>query len=96
MLGAAALGSDAGTLSQLVGSVVQQGFLMKYSREQELDADRVGLAIMRRAGYDPEAAVAMFRKLAAGEGAGGPAFFDSHPTTGRRIEQLQELIARHP
>ena len=96
VLGSVALGGDAGTLSQLAGSVVQQGFLMKYSREQELEADRVGLGIMKRAGYNPEAAVEMFRKLAAGEGKGGPAFFSSHPTTGRRIEQLQGLIARQP
>lgn len=93
-LGAAALGADAGTVSQLVGSVLQQGFLLKYSRDQELQADRVGVRYLRQAGYDPNAAIAMFRKLQQASGDGPPVFLSSHPSTGDRIEQLREVIAR--
>jgi predicted Zn-dependent protease len=56
-----------------------------------------GLAYLRAAGYDPQAAVAMFRKLgAAREGVDGglARLFASHPGTGERIDQLQDIIAR--
>jgi predicted Zn-dependent protease len=93
-LAGAALGENSGAVTQLASSVLQQGFLLKYSRDQELEADRVGLRYLTRAGYDPQAAVAIFRKLAADGGQGAPAFLSSHPTTDRRIEQLQQIIAR--
>jgi predicted Zn-dependent protease len=96
-LAAAALGQNPGLVAGLAGSVLQQGLLMKYSREQELQADRRGLAYLRAAGYDPQAAVAMFRKLGAARegGDGGLArFFASHPGTEERIDQLQDIIAR--
>ena len=87
-----ALGQDPGQLSALVASALQQGFLLKYSRDQELQADRVGVGLMRRAGYDPRAAIEVFRKLAAGGGQRAPAFLSSHPSHAARIEQLQRII----
>jgi predicted Zn-dependent protease len=94
LLSAAALGSDPGALVQLASSVLQQGFVMKYSREQELQADRVGIRMLDQAGYDPHAAISMFRKLGQGGGAQAPAFFSSHPPIGDRIDRLQDIIAR--
>ena len=93
-LTAAALGQNAGAVTQLAGSVLQQGFLMRYSRSHELEADRVGLGLMRRAGYDPRDAVTIFRKLESGSGGGSPEFLSSHPSNERRIEQLEDLIRR--
>ena len=95
-LAAAALGENPGLVAGLAGSVLQQGVLMKYSRTQELEADRRGLAYLSRAGYDPQAAIAMFRKLGAARESGDGAlasFFASHPGTEERIDQLQEIIA---
>jgi predicted Zn-dependent protease len=95
LLASAALGQDPGLLTGLVGSVLQQGFLLKYSREQELEADRVGVGYLADAGYDPRAAIEMFRNLAAASGGGdGPAFLSSHPTTSQRIEQLERVVAQ--
>jgi predicted Zn-dependent protease len=92
-LAAAALGENPGLVAGLASSVLQQGLLLKYSRTQELEADRLGLRYLVRAGYDPHAAIAMFRKLGAQGGAEPPQFFSSHPSTGDRIEQLKEIIA---
>jgi beta-barrel assembly-enhancing protease len=92
-LAGAALGQSPGTVTQLVSSLLQQGAIMKYSRSQELQADRVGVGTLEDAGYDPQAAIAMFRKLEKAGGDGAPAFLSSHPGTGERIEQLQDIIA---
>ncbi|MBF0334473.1 MAG: M48 family metalloprotease [Alphaproteobacteria bacterium] len=61
------------------------------ARNQELEADRLGLTIMARAGFDPRAAVTLWRDM---ERSGGqpPAFLSTHPDPGQRIEQLQALM----
>lgn len=93
-LAGAALGQSPGTVTQLASSVLQQGFLMKYSRSQELQADRVGLGYLRQAGYNPHAAISIFQKLAKGGDESAPTFLSSHPATDQRIEQLKEIIAQ--
>ena len=93
LLGAVALGQNPGALTQIAGSLLQQGIVLKYSRTQELQADRVGLSYLEEAGYDPSAAVAMFRKLAPGGENQAPAFLSSHPAMQERIERLESLIA---
>ena len=65
------LGAIAGVpaqLSDLAGSGLQTGaavYLQSYSRDQELEADRLGVRYMTAAGYDPDAMVSFFRKLDA-------------------------------
>ncbi|MGE0314114.1 MAG: M48 family metallopeptidase [Lautropia sp.] len=94
LLASAALGQNPGVVSQLAGSVVEKGLLMRYSRSQELDADRVGVRTMRAAGYDPQGAVSMFRDLEQASGdSGTPEFLSSHPSNERRIERIQAMIA---
>ncbi|MBF0307365.1 MAG: M48 family metallopeptidase, partial [Alphaproteobacteria bacterium] len=90
VLGAAGVGSP-GTVSTLLGLGAQYGLLLPYSRNQELEADRLGLTIMARAGFDPRAAVALWRDM---ERSGGhpPAFLSTHPDPGQRVEQLQALM----
>jgi beta-barrel assembly-enhancing protease len=94
LLGAVALGQNPGALTQIAGSLLQQGIVLKYSRTQELPADRVGLSYLEAAGYDPRAAVAMFRKLAPGGENQAPVFLSSHPAMQERTERLESLIAR--
>lgn len=90
VLGAAGMASPE-TIATILGTGAQYGLLLPYSRNQELEADRLGLQIMARAGYDPNAAVTLWRKM---EQSGGqpPAFLSTHPAPGDRIKQLQALM----
>ncbi|HNA59641.1 MAG TPA: M48 family metallopeptidase [Elusimicrobiota bacterium] len=73
-------------------------YLLGYSRENELEADRVGLRYMSSAGYDAGAALAFFKKLEALEKKDGPdrweSYLRSHPPTGERIAQAQAFLDR--
>ncbi len=75
----------------ILGAGVQYGVLLPYSRNQELEADRLGLGYMARAGYDPRAAVALWERMKA-QGGQPPAFLSTHPAPQQRIEQLQAMM----
>ncbi|WP_404380274.1 M48 family metallopeptidase [Caenispirillum salinarum] len=84
-------GIDAQTAAALLGAGAQYGLNMPYSRNQELEADRLGLNMMARAGYDPRAAVELWQRMAQ-RGGGPPAFLSTHPAPQQRIEQLQQMM----
>lgn len=92
--GAAAIaGVDAGVadLANMVADVTLQ---LPFSRDQESEADTVGLELMARAGYDPAAAVSLWQKMVAAQRQQQPEFLSTHPSPGNRIEQLQALVPR--
>lgn len=76
----------------LLGAGAQYGMLLPYSRNQELEADRLGLQMMAVAGYDPRAAIELWQGMAAQGGAQPPAFLSTHPAHGDRIAQLQAMM----
>jgi predicted Zn-dependent protease len=78
----------------LANAVTQVTFQLPNSREMETEADRVGLELMARAGYNPNAAVTFFRKLGQASGSNGPAFLSTHPQSEERARDLQALIPR--
>lgn len=72
--------------------------LLSYGRDQELEADMLGVRYMARAGYDPIGAlgVQQLLKEASGGGGGGGAFGDllrTHPSSDSRIDQIRGLLA---
>jgi len=74
-----------------IGSTV--GIILPYSRTQESEADRLGLIFMAMAGYDPQAAVTFWEKMAAqNEGASVPEFLSTHPADQTRIENIREYM----
>ncbi|MGQ9920358.1 MAG: M48 family metallopeptidase [Desulfobacca sp.] len=81
---------------ELYGLGATVGVLLPYSRKQESEADEVGLILMAKAGYDPEAAVGFWeRMMAAGKGRPKPPpFLSTHPTDQRRIKDIQRLLPR--
>lgn len=89
-LGAAGVAAP-GTVASILGAGAQYGLLLPYSRNQELEADRLGLRIMARAGYDPRAAITLWQQMES-QGSQPPAFLSTHPAAGQRIEQLQALM----
>jgi metalloendopeptidase OMA1, mitochondrial len=94
--GTAALGvADPrwGQLFQLAYPVGAQLGLLKYSRGQESEADRIGLHYMARAGYDPAQAVAFWQRFSAAmPKSSTPAFLRTHPVDTTRIADIQKYL----
>ncbi|ABM35478.1 M48 family metallopeptidase [Polaromonas naphthalenivorans] len=92
-LGAQLLG--LGQLGDLAANVGTELLTLRFSREDESDADLVGLELAARGGYNPQAAVSLWQKMAqAGGGAGGPNFLSTHPSGPQRIQELQANVPR--
>jgi predicted Zn-dependent protease len=62
------------------------------SRESESEADRYGIELAARAGYDPHAAVKLWEKMSAASGNGPPQFLSTHPAPSNRIQTLTALV----
>jgi predicted Zn-dependent protease len=92
VLGALAGLGDASI--QLAGMVTNVTFELPRSRLQETEADQIGLELMARAGYDPQAAVNLWQKMAALNEGAPPAFLSTHPSSSSRISDLQALLPR--
>ena len=72
-----------------VGS--QVGVLLPFSREQESEADYLGLILMTKAGYDPGAALSFWKKMEAkNKGKATPAWLSTHPANEDRIAAIQK------
>lgn len=71
-----------------LGLGAQVGVLLPFSRAQESEADLIGLNLMAKAGFDPEAAIQMWHNMQS-LGSGPPAFLSDHPATSDRIAALQ-------
>jgi len=75
--------------------LINQGtgiFLLKYSRENETEADQVGLELMARGGYNPEAAVTLWGKMASASNGGPPPWLSTHPSNRARQDDLRDKI----
>jgi predicted Zn-dependent protease len=77
----------------LFGASAQYGVLLPFSREQESEADRIGLIYMARAGYDPHEAIGFWQRMSAS--AGGPQvppYASTHPSHEQRIADLERWM----
>ncbi|MEZ4282720.1 MAG: M48 family metallopeptidase [Myxococcota bacterium] len=95
-LGSVLLGADTPQKQGLMAALglgVQYGLLMPYGRDQESDADQIGLELMARAGFDPNESVRLWENMArAAGGAAPPEFMSTHPSSTTRIARLQASI----
>jgi len=91
--GAQLLGlGQAGNIAAGLGT---QLITLRFSRDDETDADLVGLELAARSGYNPQAAVSLWEKMAqSGGGASGPSFLSTHPSGPQRIQQLQANVPK--
>ena len=65
------------------------------SRSAETEADRIGIELAARAGYDPRAAATLWRKMASvGGGKAPPAFLSTHPSDQQRQQRLGALASK--
>src|SRR3546814_15740181 len=79
-------------VAALLGAGAQYGLLLPYARNQELEADRLGLITMARAGYEPRAAIELWQNMQAAGSGGQPEFMSTHPDPGNRIAQLESMM----
>lgn len=77
-----------------LGLGAQFGLILPYSRTHELEADRIGLVYMAKAGYDPAEAVQLWHRMDAAGGPAPPEFLSTHPDSKRRADLLQQQLAK--
>jgi predicted Zn-dependent protease len=84
-----------GELGQnIAGAVAEVTFNLPNSRTHETEADRIGVELAARAGFDPRAAVTLWQKMEKSGGGGPPQFLSTHPSHATRIRDLQDYAAR--
>ena len=83
-----------GQLGNVAADLGTQLLSLKYSRDDETEADLVGLEIAARGGYRPEASVELWKKMLAASGNGGPGFLSTHPSGANRIQELQANLPK--
>lgn len=79
---------------QAAGMGSQLFFALPNSREQEREADKIGLELAARAGYNPDAAITLWQKMGKLGGAKPPEFFSTHPANENRIAELRALAPK--
>jgi predicted Zn-dependent protease len=78
----------------LAPMVLDVTFNLPHSREQEQEADRIGVELAARAGYDPRAAISLWEKMQKMGGSQPPKFLSTHPSHEDRIKDLRAYAER--
>jgi len=100
LLGAVIGDGGAGAMAtRAAAGLAANGFMLKFSRDDEREADEEGLRIMQRAGYDPRG-MAEFMALLAAQQQRNPGaveqFLSSHPAPAERVQEIQRIAATLP
>ena len=95
-IGAILLGNDSATSQmalQAAAAATTIGVQLPNSRQQESEADRIGIELAAKAGYDPHAAPRLWEKMLQATGTKGQSdFLSTHPQSEKREEALAALI----
>lgn len=84
--------ANAGMQAATMGTTLF--FALPNSREQESEADKIGLELSARAGFNPEAAITLWQKMSAQGGSKPPEFLSTHPSNENRIAELRALVPK--
>lgn len=82
----------AAEVAAALGLGVEYGLVLPYSRQHELEADKLGLVTMAAAGFAPEQAVDLWRRMEIAAGDRPPEFLATHPAPASRIEAIEEML----
>ena len=97
-IGGALIGSyygiDPGIGRNVLGAAGELAFMRPNSRGMEQEADRMGVELAARAGYDPTAAITLWEKMARSSSGGPPQWLSTHPSHATRIEDLRVYADR--
>ena len=83
-----------GQVGDVAASLGTQLLTLRFSREDESEADLVGLELAARSAYKPQASVSLWQKMTAQTGKGGPSFLSTHPSGPNRIQELQANVPK--
>ncbi|MBL0919604.1 MAG: M48 family metallopeptidase [Hydrogenophaga sp.] len=83
-----------GQLGDVAANLGTQLLSLKYSRDDETEADLVGLELAARSAYLPRASVTLWQKMAAAGGGAGPGFLSTHPSGPNRIRELEANLPK--
>jgi len=78
----------------LADAAVNYGMTLPNSRGNENEADLIGLELAARAGFNPNAAVTLWEKMAKASEGAPPEFMSTHPSSSSRIASLQATIPK--
>lgn len=93
-LAAFATGTAGGLAVQAAGTGSQLFFALPNGREQEREADKMGLELAAHAGFNPDAAVTLWQKMSAQSKNSPPEFLSTHPASENRIADLKALAPK--
>jgi predicted Zn-dependent protease len=79
-------------IMQAFGLGAQVGVVLPFSRQQEAEADHIGLILMAKAGYDPHAALELWRRFETGGDKSPPEFLSTHPSYGTRERNIESWM----
>jgi len=79
---------------QIAGTFTQAMFVLPNSRENEQEADLIGIELAARAGYDPRAAITLWQKMAQAGGSSPPEWLSTHPSHETRLRELQNDVQK--
>ena len=78
-----------GQTGQYIGAQAGSLLTLKFSRDDETEADLVGMELAARAGYDPRSGVTLWKKMAEAAKGAPPAWLSTHPSNTSRIKKIE-------
>lgn len=87
-------GLDASIGQGVVGAAGELAFMRPNSRGMEQEADRIGVELAARAGFDPLAAISLWEKMGRASGSGTPQWLSTHPSNETRLADLRVYAER--
>ena len=91
-IGSALLG--LGDLGRLAAGAGEQLLSLRFSRDDETEADLVGLELSARSGYRPAAGISLWEKMAQASQGAPPQWLSTHPASGTRIRDMQANLPK--
>ncbi len=91
-LGTAVASAYTGISTQALSGVTQTLFLLPYSRSHESEADLLGMDLMSKAGFDPQASITLWQNMSKLGGQKPPQIMSTHPSNETRIHDLTKRL----